>query len=104
MGTALRTLLGILCSVAYSLLMALLAWKLAGLLAGANVSDLGVRMYARGLFAIVGGSASYLALTALGLALAARVARVAGPTLWAFGVGAALVWLAFAVLLLFEYA
>jgi hypothetical protein len=104
MGTAFRTLLGLLCSVAYSLLVALLAWKLAGWLAGANVSDVGVRMYARGLFAIAGGIASYLALTALAMALAARVARVANPTLWAFGLGAAVVFLAFAVLLFFEYA
>jgi hypothetical protein len=106
-GTTLRVVLGFLGSVACSLFAALVAWKLATWLAGSNVSDVGVRMYARGPLAVAAGLGGYLALVAGGLLLAARTARTARATsltLFALGLGAAVVFLGFAALLLFEYA
>lgn len=104
MGTTLRVVLGFLGSVACSLFVALVAWKLAAWLAGSNVSDVGVRMYARGPLAVAAGLGGYLALAAVGLLLAARATRTASLTLFALGLGAAVVFLGFAALLLFEYA
>lgn len=110
MGTTLRVVLGFLGSVACSLFAALVAWKLATWLAGSNVSDVGVRMYARGPLAVAAGLGGYLALVVGGLLLAvrparpARTARATSLTLFALGLGAAVVFLGFAALLLFEYA
>src|SRR5688572_15894112 len=85
------------------LLLALLAWKIAASLAGPNVSDLGVPMYARGPLAIAGGLGSYLVSAVLTITVVARLALRTTVAVWVSAMVTMLVFFVFTALLFFQY-
>ena len=91
-------------ALAISLIAGGAAWKLAGMLAGPNVSDVGVRMWANGGLAIVGALVTYAALTFGALFLVSRALRESKGLVWtAGGAVATTVFLGFMLLLWFTY-
>lgn len=103
-GDTAHTLLALLGLVATPAVAASVALVLAGWLAGPNVSDLGVRMYANGAAAFLGGLAVYLTLAVGGIWLVWRLLQPGPGLLWGVGGGVALiVGLGLTILLRFSY-
>jgi hypothetical protein len=84
-GAPLRSVLVVAGSLVMSLVAALASWYAASWVAGPNVSDIGVPMYAAGGMAFLSGLFLYGVIVFISLTLAGTAAKIVRKQIWSLG-------------------
>jgi hypothetical protein len=84
-NTILRVVVSVVVAAVLPLLAAFVAWRVAAFVAGPNVSDLGVQMYARGALSTLCGLVVYLVLLLGGLTLLVWKLKAPAAPVWGTG-------------------